>query len=119
MAVTICKCSAVNSINKFNMCVECESCHMYGFVCTGCMVEYLNGPFATCEPCKEQHIYNSVPNIPEPPKLTSCAVKTARLSDRYSTSRTRASKTDPYFVHKRWKRLHEKGISKFRSIKYA
>lgn len=125
MSVTICKCSAINSIQASNsirasgMCSECGVCDTWVRVCSSCMYEGLNGPLATCEPCKEQHIYDSVPTLPEPPKPNASAVKTSRLPDKYSTSRwTRCSKPDPFYVHKKWKRLHEQSIARFRSIKY-
>jgi len=125
MAVTICKCSAINSINLFDVgrrvyhkCDQCGVSDCYLYHCSRCY-EGVGGYLATCEPCKEHDIYESVQDLQDPPKLNVTAVKKTRLPDRYSTSRwTRCSKPDAYYVHKKWKRLHDKSIEGFRYIKY-
>jgi hypothetical protein len=118
MAVAICKCGSINSIHN-STCGCCYAIHQYGYVCKTCMFEGLNGPFGTCHPCKEQAIYDSVPELQDPPEFSSSSIKKTRLPDRYSTSRrTRYAKQDPYYLHKYWKRQHQSSITQFRNIKY-
>ena len=118
MAFSVCKCGAVNSIRN-STCQECYAIHEYGYVCSNCCFEGLNGN-EECGPCKEQAIYDAVPTMSDPPKLVGSTIKKTRLPDRYSTSRwTTATKPDPYFNNKYWKRQHEKGIRQLRAIKYA
>ena len=133
MAVYLCNCSSVGTINRFGMCTECLESHQYVPVCFTCMTQgrdewsnfdtvmckFCPHKHLTCNTCKEINIYESVPRD-EPPCAKSTTIKKTRLPDRYSTSRwTCATKPDPYHVNKYWKRQHQKSIRQFRSIKYA